>query len=781
MLATAALTLSLGIGVSTGVFTVAYGLLLKPAPYADPSRLVSITIFRPAQAERDVGLKLPEVDDWRRRSRAFSHVAGHSGAEFALRGAGDTRSVRAAMVTDEFFDALGVPAAEGTTRQMTGANGVAVLTPKLVDQIDAAGEWRRREFQLGSGHFSAVAIMPRAFVYPAERIDLWVPAASVPRISFFKNDDQRSFRLFARLRPGVTMEQAQEDAERIAGELNAGLPDGQRRYASVKPFDHEARRRARVTMVPFAAGALLVLVIACANVSGLLASRAAMRRPEFAVRRALGGNTKQLLGAAFAESLTIALAAWLAGLGIAYVVIRGFVTLGTEALSNVATLSLDGPAVAGSFALCVVVGIAAGAAPALRALRSDAGTVLKQTSDRAARSGGAIAGALVVGQVALTVVLLVCAGLLTRTVMKIVEAERGFELQRASATRLLLGEGIRWNATEKLPLVEHLLAEVRRVPGIVAAGVGSDLPPGGAQLMMTIRIVRDDTSEVMPLSFSAVTPGYLEGIGATLVRGRLFEERDATATVPPVVITESASRRLLGERDPIGREWPATIPTPAGNVRPTIIGVVRDIKYGGLDQEPPPALFAPFASLAPTQAYLVVRTAGDPMAVSPAIRQIVQRLDSSMPAFPSRSLEEVVAGSIADRRLRLQLASVFAALALALAAVALWGAIAQSVVERRRELAIRLALGSTDGEAVSLVVRRGAALIGMGIACGVLAAALSARGLRHLLHGVTPLDPATFLGGVTLAALVSLLACYLPARRAASISPSELLRAAGHW
>jgi predicted lysophospholipase L1 biosynthesis ABC-type transport system permease subunit len=243
-----------------------------------------------------------------------------------------------------------------------------------------------------------------------------------------------------------------------------------------------------------------------------------------------------------------------------------------------------------------------------------------------------------------------------------------------------------------------------------------------------------------------------------------------------VVISESAARRLFGDRDPIGREWPAGLPTPSGRIRPVIIGVIRDVKYGGLDREAPPSLFAPWERIAPSQAHLVVRTVGDPLLLSPAVRRIVQQLDPTLPVFTPESLEAVVAGSMADRRLRLQLAAVFAALALMLASVALWGAVAQGVVERRRELAIRIALGSTGRQAVRLILRGGAGLILAGVAAGLVGAGVSAQGLRHLLHGVAPLDPLTFAAGAATAAALSWLACYAPARRAAAISPAELLR-----
>ena len=246
--------------------------------------------------------------------------------------------------------------------------------------------------------------------------------------------------------------------------------------------------------------------------------------------------------------------------------------------------------------------------------------------------------------------------------------------------------------------------------------------------------------------------------------------------MPTVVVSQSAARRLFRDQDAIGKEWPVAMPTPTGRMRPLVIGVVRDIKYGGLDQEPAAALFANWERIAPSQAYLVVRTHGDPKALSAAVRRTIQQLDPTLPAFTPESLDEVVAGSIAERRLRLELAATFAALALLLASVAVWGAVAQGVSERRRELAIRMALGSTGGGAVRLIVRDGVVPVAWGLAAGLLAAGLAAHGVRHLLQGVSPLDPLTFGAAAAIASALSMLACYAPARRAASISPSELLR-----
>jgi hypothetical protein len=344
--------------------------------------------------------------------------------------------------------------------------------------------------------------------------------------------------------------------------------------------------------------------------------------------------------------------------------------------------------------------------------------------------------------------------------------------------RLRLTQTVRFEVNERVPFVNRLVSDVRALPGVVAAGVGSDLPPNGTQLELSIRIVNEKGEERLHrLSPSAVTPGYLEALGVTLKSGRLFEERDRETARPPVVITEAAARMMFPGRDPVGRDWPAPLPGPPGKrVTPVVIGVVGDIKHKGLDSEATAVMFAPWERLAPSNAHLVVRTSGSPDALGPALRRIVQQLDPALPLFPPQTLDEVVAGTIAPRRLRLQLAATFATLALALAVVALWGAMAQNVLDRRRELAVRLALGSTSAGAVGLMLRGGLTLIALGIVLGAAGGAVTARLLQHLLHGVSPSDPIAFVSGAAIAGLISAVACYVPARRAASISPTELLR-----
>jgi putative ABC transport system permease protein len=780
LFAAAVLTLAAGTGLATGVFAVAYGVLLRPLPYPDAERLVTVSLFFPAFENREVGILLPEVHEWQRRTRVFHRLSAYSTGDFTLRGAGDPRSVRGTMVTDGFFEALGDTAAEGSSGDLSARRDAVALSARLTDQIGRRGPWRERGVTIGARDFSVAAIMPPEFTFPNALTDLWVRADAVPQITLFAGRDQRRFTLVGRLSPGVTVAQAIDDVKRVVREVDAasGAVDRQLRDATIRPVDEWMRRGGRAAVLPFLAGAALVLVIACANVSGLLVGRAVARQREFAVRRALGGGLTHIFRASMAESLTVSLLGWGVGLWIASLVILVFESRAAAAIPNLQAVHLDAPVVIVSFALAVLVALAAGAPPALRAARSDPNTALKQTSERVGRGGLVFRGALVVGQIALTVVLLVAAGLLMRTVLRIVAVERGFDARDATSMRLMLTQTNQFNAIDRAPFISRLVERARALPGVVAAGVSSDLPPEGTQITITLTLVADNVNETHTLGYAAATHGYLEAIGATLISGRTFAESDRFADAPVAVITESAARAVFRKDNPVGREWPAPMPTASGKrVKPRIIGIVKDIKYGGLDRSGPAlTLFTPWEHLAPGSAHLVVRTAGPSTAIGAELRRVVQEMDATLPLFTPQTLDDVVSASIADRRLRLQLAAAFATLALVLAGVALWGAVAQSVLDRRHELAVRLALGATSGDAVTLMLRAGLLMIGLGVAIGGAAGAAASRALRHLLHGVSPFDPLTFAVGLGVAALVSLVACYVPARRAASVSPAELLR-----
>ena len=777
LLVTAVLTLAVGTGLATGVFAVAYGALLRPLPFADPDRLVVVNVH--GLDDRDVGVRLAEFEEWRTRLRTFERVAASATAQFTIRGAGEPRTALGAIVTDRFFDTLGPRAEEGSLSIVAREPTAAVLSARLAQQLGGRPAWQDRGVTIATSSFQVAAVVPAAFAYPSDDVEFWVRADAVPAVTFFSTQDQRRFSLIGRLRDGASLAQAQDDVRRVVQEIDAPVtrPGFRRREASVQPVRERMRAAAEPTVLAFAAGAVIVLLIASANVSGLLAGRAVARQREFAIRRALGSGAGGVLRTALAESVSIAFAGWALGLWLAHLFVRAFGSLAAGAVPNLQAVRLDAPVVAMSLALAGLVAALSGVGPALRAGRTDPAGVLKDTSEQSGGGGRRMRAVLVVGQVAAAVVLIVAAGLLLRTVREIVTSARGFVSDHVLTERLMLTETVQFAANGRAPFVNRLVEGVRALPGVTAAGIGSDLPPGGTQIGMTIRVVSGTRDEMFHLGYAAATPGFLEAIGAELVRGRLFDDRDRLGDTPSAVITESAARMMFQDRDPIGRDWPAPMPGADGRrVKPRVIGVVRDIRYGGLDRTPQPTLFAPWEKLAPGMAHLAVRTSGPPIELAPAIRQVIQAVDPSIPISTPRTLDEVVSLSIADRRLRVELSGAFALLALALASIALWGLVAQGVLDRRHELAVRLAMGSTERGAVRLIVRSGALLIGIGLTLGTACAMAAGRALRHLLHGVSPLDPLTFTSACLLVLAVALLACYIPARRAATLSPADLLR-----
>jgi predicted permease len=426
---------------------------------------------------------------------------------------------------------------------------------------------------------------------------------------------------------------------------------------------------------------------------------------------------------------------------------------------------------------CGIAGLSAllGAAPALAALQG--GAVNLRTGGTGAGRPGRVRSSLIVIQVALAVVLLTSGALLTRTIVGLLRSGAGITSGGTMVSQLMLTETTRFDAAGRGPLLDELLRRIRALPGVTSAGAGSSLPPNNAYLEVRVRLVDGSRESVHSLSLSPVTPGYLEAIGARLLAGRHFSAGDSSRERPVAVISESAARALMEGRDPIGRELPmGLVGSMRGRPHATVIGVVSDIKYGGLEEPAGPTIYVMWTELPAGQAFLAVRTSGNPLSAVPAVRQILRELDPGMPLQPARSLDDVLQRSVADRRLRALLGGSIGCLAFAVALVGLSGGLARVVSERRYELAIRAALGATPARAVRMVMTEGAVLAGAGLAVGIAAALAAGRMLASMLYGVSPHDPFTLVGVAAFVAVMTLAACYLPARRAARVDPLELLR-----
>ena len=769
----AVVTLALGTGANTAVLAVAYGVLLRPLPFADPGKLVVIDTQSTRTGGR-FGIKLADVAEWQRGMTAtVAGVTAFAPADFTLRGAGEPDTVHALLVSGPLFDVLGVSPQRGAAFRDSRATTI-VVSDSYAGRFGGLDAAVGRPVTIGAAGLQVGGVMPSAFAFPDGGVDAWVPADSVGTLVVFGQSDSRSYRLIARLKPGVSIAAAREDAARVLRELHPETPLVR---TTVVPLLDLVAGDARPVLAAFVVAAALLLLVACANAAVLLVGRAAARRRELAVRLALGASPARLIRTSFAESGLLALAGSALGIVVADVSLRLLVRAGSASLPRVRAIAVDWPVLAAAAAVAVAVTILSGLAPARGAARTDFAPAFRTTS--ASTSANRTRGPLVVLQVAVAVLLLTGAGLLGRTVMTLLRGHGGVDPSRVVAARLALTEGTTFDARGRAPFVAALLERARALPGVVAAGIGSNLPPRHNQLSMTIRMLnestgRDDTHTADLVSVSA---GYLEALGVRLIRGRLFDAHDADAASPVAILSEGAARDFAFGKDPLDHPFVAALPTLGGKrVRPMVVGIVSNVHYDGLDAAANDDIYVLWQNLPTGFTYLVARTAGSPAALLSDVRNAVRTADPGLPLPELRTLDDEMDLAIAGRELRLDLVAAFAGLAFVVAVLGLAAALARSVVERREELAIRSALGATPDGVVRLIASGGLRLVAIGIALGLVATAATGRWLASLLSGVSPYDAATYLVVAVSVLVTSAIACYLPARRAARVDPLELLR-----
>ncbi len=776
--------LALGLGLNAAVLAVAYGVLWRPLPYPAADRLVTVARVNLTWGG-EFGVALDRIDEWNRRLRTV-RVAGYNARERVVRGAGPTRVREVATVSGGFFEVIGVPGVEGAVPRLVGGDGRAVVSAALARAVEdetgrpAVGQ----AVTIGDGRYDVVAVMPAGFAFPSAEVDAWV--ADRPD---FRGDGGT----VGRMRDGVSLAQVRDDAARVVREDLAarGSRVADRWDAAVTPVEEALLGDVRPVLRVSVVAALLVLVVACANAATLLVGRSAARRREFAVRIALGSGLARLVRAALVEGLALAAGGLVLGLAAAWAGLRLLAAAAVGVMPRVGAVALDPPVVLTGIVLTLLVGVACGGASVAGAvtprragtMRGVGATLRVGRAATGSRAAGRLRAGLVAGQIALSIVLLSGAGLLVRTVERLLDEEAGFDPRQALTARLMLADTsfIGGDAQAQTAFVDTLLERVRGLPGVRAAGVGSVLPPDDdpVSVELVYDVGRDDSARrEIVLSFGAVTRGYFAALGARLRDGRRFDAGHDLAEVSPVMLSETAARFIHPNRDPIGR------PMSYGDIdaldiaqMSPVIAVVDDMKYAGLAAPRGGSIYVPWARVPTGVSYLVVRTTGDPMALAPAVRDLIRTLDPLLPAPDVRSLEDHVAGSIAGRRLRALPAAGFAALALAVAMVGLFGALARAVVERRQELAVRAAVGATPGRLVRLVLRSAVAVTGVGLAVGLPAAAATGRGLATLLYGVGPYDAATFVAVAAVVVLTALAASAVPACRAARLDPMIALRA----
>jgi putative ABC transport system permease protein len=762
---TAILMVAFGAGLSIAVFAAAWGVLARPLPYDHAARLAVVE----ASSRRD------QVADWRARLTGFERLAAYARERVVVQGIGDAQHVPVAYVDESFFATLSLRPIAGQVLQ-PGQVDATVVSARLATR---AGEDPSmligRRVSAGGAALTIAGVLPEAFAFPGADVDLWIPWAQARPIPVDRFADVRRFRLVGLLRDGVPLADVAAQAERAHEALQPGDAARGRSARMVDLLTERTTRGVRPALVLFGTAAAFVLLITCASLAAILIGRAVARGRELAVCRALGASPARVLGSVMTEGLLMTLPGTAAAVWIAAAALRALEASAGGSIPRPDALRID----AAVLAFAAGLGVVLAALPTLWAIPSvrRRGAALTVAHSGLTRRDRRTAGGLLALQLALVVMLLAGSVLLLRTAWGLMQTDVGLHSRQALVAPIILTPASAFQPPARWPVVRDLVERVRALPGVTAAGAGSSLPPATAQMEITISLSQDGRETMRRFSTAAVTPGYLEAIGARLVQGRFFSDADLELERPVVILSAAAARAVLPGVEAAGRDLPFHLPgLPRERGIPIVAGVVADVRYAGLEADPEPAIYVRWPDAPMGQGFLAFTTAGDRQAAIAAVRSVMRDVDPALPHQQVRTVDEIIAGTIADRRLAARLGAIIAVLTFSATLVGLSGSVVRAVEERRRELAIRGALGASPRRIVRLVVtevgRAGAAGVVLG-----LAGAIATEGLlRSRVQGAGAYDLPT-LGGVALFVVCCAgIACYLPARRASQIDPASALR-----
>jgi putative ABC transport system permease protein len=793
--AAAILTLALGIGVNAGVFSLIDFRLLTPPPFRDPQSLVVAWGSNP-EAARSMGVpdrlavSASDFYDVARASRSLAHLSFFLRSTLNLAGAGDPEQLLAYRVTGDFFNLLGAPAALGRTlgpADDTPDQPAAVVLSHAFWQRRFGGDPRvlGRTISLSGLPMTVVGVMPSRFKFPGnsdlspgdvQGPDVWMPTAL--NIKDRQNRVSRNVWVLGRLRPGVPLAAAQAELDTICRRLEKDHPGEDAGWGlRLAPLSQAMVAGLRPALLLLWAAVGLILLLACANVANLLLARAASRQREIAVRTAIGASRGRLLTQLLTESLVLALPGSGLGLALGKAGLAGFAALVPAGTIGIDPLALNLRVLAFSVLLCLLTTFLAGLAPALSATRPELAAVLRGGSrEGAGRTGRRTRSALVVVEVALASLLLIGAGLLLRSFLHLLVVDPGFPAPGAIALSIDLPRN-RYPEPRRRLFADRVLDRLRALPGVVAAGAASDLPLSGGNFYTFLIEGRPlPKMDQMPVAGELrATPGYFEALGLPLLTGRTFTASDAPGTPLAAVIDSVMAKTYWPGENPLGKRFRLGLPSDKDDPWYTVIGVVGSVR-NPFESAPRPQMYRAASQHPSLRLAFIVRTTGKPRALLAAARAAVREVDPEQPIAREDTLEDIVDATLAGRRFSLFLLGLFAALALLLSGIGIYGVTAYSVAQRTKEMGLRLALGAQRGELLRLVVGEVGALAGLGLLVGLGAAAALTRSMSALLYGVTPADPATFLAVAIVLTGIALAAAYLPGRRATKVEPIEALR-----
>jgi predicted permease len=778
---TALLTLTVGIGANTAIFSAIHAVLLRPLPYRDPGRLVMVWTDDPKHDIHQEGVSYPNFEDWRRMNRTFEDMALFSrGVSATLTGGLEPEHVEPAVVSANLFSVLGVRPLTGrvfSTEETRNGDRVLVVSYGLaMRRFGGAASALGGTLEVDGVPWRVIGVMPASFQFPNAETAFWEQLTSFRAWRGVQRERYSDWgRVIARLKPHVTLAQAQADMDSVGKRLEAAYPPAGVEAAGFAGFGvNLIPLMAQITgkQLPLAlwvlmGAVLLVLLIACVNVANLLLARGAARWREIAVRQALGAPRRRIVQQLLTESLLLAGAAGALGCGLAAGGIRLLVSLGPRNLPRLDEVRMDPAVLAFTFCVSLLAGVLFGLTPSIRLSRAGSALGLRNSS---AGSGIRFRSVLVIGEVAMSVVLLSGAGLLIHSFLRVQAVDPGFRPEQVLTIRISSSA----SRSSTAGFYSELLERVNSLPGVTASGIIEDvLQRRNPDFQIMIADRPGQPAE--PISGDAISPGYFEAMGVRLLRGRTFSRWDARAAPRVVIINETMAQHLWPGDDPVGKRFRDADAQP-DDPWWTIIGVVSDMRRQGLEREPIAQLFWSHLQRPVGTMDLVVRAASAPMKLASGVRDLVHSIDKKAAVFQISTLEGRMAESLGPRRFQSLLLALLSAIALGLATVGIYGVMHYSVALRTNEIGIRMALGARATGVVAMILRQGLALSVCGLAIGVMGALPVSRVLSGLLFGVTPSDPATFVTVAALTGAATVLACSIPAWWAARIDPLSALR-----
>ena len=780
---TALLTLALGIGANTAIFSVVRGVLLEPLPFAEADRIARVWHVNAATGILRGAVSEPNFLDWRRESRVTETMAGFfyadGGTGIDLTGDGEPERLRSALVTDGFFEVLRTPALVGRTLieedHVPGKNRVAVLGHGLwATRFGSDRAIQGRSITLNGEPFVVAGVMPPSFTYPADNaIDVWIPLSYFGPDMIGRERNKGFLSVIARMKPGITTGALRTElaaaSTRLAAEYpeNAGWTD-----VVVTPIRDSIVGEVRTPLLVLLVAVAMVLLITCVNLASLLLARATSRARELAMRAALGAGRGRIARQLLTESLTLTLTGGLLGVGLGLAAVRALTASGGAELPRADAIRVDGVVLAFTLGLSVLSGLLFGLVPVLRAASGDLQGTLRAGARGSVGGGGQrLRSGLVVAEVALAVILVIGAGLATKSFVRLLSVDPGFRSENALVARMSVGPAHN-TPDASMAYYQTVLDRVRAVPGVLTAGVARDLPMvGNGELVRPGIGGRANQGGQLPAAqIHQVSTDYFKAMGIPLQAGRSFEPGDRPGAPLVLVVNQELARRFWPGESALGKFL------VFGTTSVPIIGIVGDVRQRGLAEAVEPTIYIHVAQNFRSGMSIVARTAGDPLSYAGAVRQAIWSVDRNQTISEVTTLDAILGRAVARPRLIAWLLALFGAIGLALGVLGIYGVLAYAVTQRKQEIGVRVALGATPRAVLGLVIGKGMLLAGIGVVIGLGGAYLLTRSMQTVLYGIRPTDPVTFGQVVVVLLGAALLASWLPARRAVKIDPVNALR-----